>query len=218
MQAESVLAALAPWRPAITAAAVAGLVLAMFAEHLQLLAKYRGARAGRVAGGYNDAMKVMVANRLGAVTYLLLVGLAIDGGIGAGALTAALAAGVLVVAALAGAVAWRLRGGGGDVGARGRVVLAVSALATVLNVLGLTIPMILSAHIPEMRLTLANTGFAFNLIFTILNVFVVETHAARLIDRDAPELRAYTAAIFASRAAATAAAGLGLALLAGGAA
>jgi ABC-type uncharacterized transport system permease subunit len=79
--------------------ALIGLALAILADHLQLFAKYRGALQKRVAGGYNLAMKVMVANRLGAVLYFLFVAFSIENGIAVKKLALGYAS-VLIVLAL----------------------------------------------------------------------------------------------------------------------
>lgn len=197
-----------------------GLIFAMFTEQLQLIAKYHGAVKNAVAVGYNNAMKIMVANRLGGVSYFLFMALAIDLGTQPGTVSFFCGVSAIVLAVLSGSVFIRLadnkttvRSDWGLIGRKGCHVVALSFVATVFNVLGLTIPMILSAWVPEFRLTLANTGFFFNIIFTIVNVFIVENHIAKLIDIEAQYLKEFTRLIFASRFAAALLTGLGLLLL-----
>lgn len=91
---------LAPYSHAMLAIACFGLLVAMVFEQAQIVAKYRGARRGVVATGYNNAMKLLVANRFGAVTYLFFVALAIDLGIAPGTLAAGLAATLLLAGTL----------------------------------------------------------------------------------------------------------------------
>jgi len=169
--------------------AVVGLATCVIVEQAQLLVKYRGVRQARVAGGYNDAMKIMVLNRLGTVLYFLFIALAIDLGADAATLARYFLISFALIAASNVAVVvmfWRkfkLKLGtllASDV-RRGPVVAAF--FATVFGLFGLTIPMLLSAQNPALRLTMANTGFVFNSVFTIITVFFVENYLARLIDR-----------------------------------
>lgn len=194
-----------------------GLIFAMFTEQLQLIAKYQGALRNTVAGGYNNAMKIMVMNRLGGVLYFLFMAFAID--LGTQAETVALYTGLsaIALAMLSGIVFIRLIDDRLALLAdlriiehAGRRVVYLSFFANIFNILGLTVPMILSAWVPEFRLTLANTGFFFNIIFTVINIFIIENHIAKLIDVKASTLKEFTRLIFLSRFAAALTTGLAI--------
>lgn len=202
-------------------AAMLGLAVAMLTEQLQLFAKYKGARRGSVAAGYNNAMKILVLNRLGGVCYFMFVAMAVDFGILPARLAGALGLALTGVAACSFFIAHWLRNQEPQplhqslpqiflhLNARSKVVVSLSLVATMLNIMGLTLPMILSAHIPEYRLTLANTGFLFNALFTIINVFLIESHIARMIDSQAKGLLEFTRIVFLVR-------GIGCLLMGGG--
>lgn len=212
------LEALAPFSGVLLLIACLGLLLAVFFEQAQILAKYRGARRGVVATGYNNAMKLLVANRFGAVLYLFFVALAIDLGLDSGRLAAALALTVLLagcsnLALLAGlrreergprpkgggqGLAALLRAGGG----RQRAALVGAFVATWFSFIGLSVPLIWSAGNPQLRLTLANSGFVFNSLFTLINVFLVESELARQIDRRSADIRPLVEALYLMRFAA----------------
>lgn len=193
---------LSEWSQVPLLIACAGLVAATFFEQSQLIAKSVGAQRGIVATGYNNAMKLMVANRLGAVAYFFMISLSIDFETPPETIQRSLAVTVMLVG-LSSAVLmlfYRSRvgefedGKGSWLWTRGnlqrsqKIALWGALGATIFNLAGLTIPMIWSATYPELRLTLANTGFLFNSIFTFLNVFIVESEVARQIDRDADNM------------------------------
>lgn len=186
-----------------------GLTFAMFTEQLQLIAKYHGAVKNAVAVGYNNAMKIMVANRLAGVSYFIFMAFAVDLGTQASLIALFAGTSTVILAILSGSVFIRLIDGKTTlisdwkiVGRKGGRVVVLSFVATVFNILGLAVPMILSALIPEFRLTLANTGFLFNIVFTVVNVFIIENHIAHLIDIEATHLKEFTRLIFLSRFAA----------------
>ena len=188
--------------------ALIGLALAILADHLQIIAKYMGSQTQRIAGGYNLAMKVMVVNRLGAVLYFLLIAFNIDNGLPADTLVIGLA---LTVASIAlptiGILIWlqrRLRAQGSnfrvlDISQWPRAIVIATLFATALNLFGLTVPWIASASYPDLRLTLANTSFLFNTLFTVINVFYIEHKLARLVDEGGEDLHGFVAAVIAAR-------------------
>ena len=193
--------------------ACGGLLAACLFEQTQLLAKYWGARAGAVATGYNNAMKLMVANRVGAVTYLFFVALAIDIGTEPDTIRISLAS-TIVLVGLTNLVLLVVhkRALQPDQSSSARRLFSVAAFkrgqyvalfgaaaSSLFNFSGLTIPMIWSASYPELRLTLANTGFIFNSIFTFINVFLVENEIAKLIDRDDAAIRPMVSYILLAR-------------------
>ena len=190
--------------------AMVGLLIATFTEQLQLYAKYRGAELSTVAAGYNNAMKIMVFNRLGAVFYFLLVAMAIDFGTGPTKLTYFMGA-VMLVLAVCSFTMLLILGNEEEVpGAslfsslcglklKGQLVVVMSLVATIFNLMGLTIPMILGAYFPEYRLTLVNTGFLFNAVFTLVSVFIIENYIAYMIDKKSEGLLVFARLIFLAR-------------------
>lgn len=199
--------------------ALGGLGLAILADHLQLLAKYRGALSQRVAHGYNIAMKVMVFNRLGAVIYFMLIAFNIDNGL----LPETLATGYAIAVTLCTLptillliqLQRQLVKSGIDL----RVLnaehwswpIAIAAfVATVFNLLGLTLPWLAGATYPEFRLTLVNTSFMFNTLFTIVNVFYIENRLARLIDTGQSEIHGFVAGVMMARLLAFMTVGVGI--------
>lgn len=187
---------------------LSGLSLTIFADHLQLLAKYFGAIRQHVAGGYNLAMKVMVLNRIGAVLYFLLLSFNIEQGLSPQKLILGIiGVSIFVAIPTIGLMIWLQRAMSAvRPGAR---VLGVSAwhkkvfyatlLATTFNLLGLTAPWVASATFPELRLTLANTSFLFNTIFTVINVFYIEHKLAHLIDRNIDQIHGLVSGIIFAR-------------------
>lgn len=200
----------------VFALSIVGLAFAVLADHFQTLAKYKGVLNKRVAGGYNSAMKVMVINRLGAVLYFLLLAFSIDNGLSAEKLNIALA---VTVASLAVPTLFLMLWLQKRLGQRvwdtsiwpKRIVIA-AFFATTLNLLGLTVPWVLAAHHPELRLTLANTSFLFNTLFTVVNVFYIEHHFARIVDSEKRQLHAFVSGVMAARLFAFLVVGLGLGL------
>lgn len=188
--------------------ALAGLVMAILADHLQVIAKYRVLQTKRIAGGYNLAMKVMVLNRIGAALYFLLIAFSIDNGLTAYALTIGLS---LAVASLVlptiGIIIWLKRRlyaqQAGfrvlDTSAWPRTVVFATFVATALNLLGLTLPWIASATFPELRLTLANTSFVFNTLFTIINVFYIEHKLAQIVDEGSAHIHGFVIGVIFAR-------------------
>ena len=188
--------------------ALAGLVFAIFADHLQIIAKYMGSQTKRIAGGYNLAMKVMVANRLGAVLYFLLIGFSIDNGLASSTLAIGLS---LAIASLVlptiGILIWLQRRLNAertgfrvfDLSAWPRTIVFATFMATVLNLLGLTVPWIASATFPELRLTLANTSFLFNTLFTVINVFYIEHKLAQIVDEATEEIHGFVVGVIFAR-------------------
>lgn len=187
------VADLKQFAPLVLLLAGVGFVMASAFEQMQMFAKYSGAKSGSVAGGYNNAMKLMVGNRLGAVLYFFFIAVAIDLQTSVPTLRWTLSCFVLTVSIISALLFWRFKHLERDI--QNETASAAQAeklqsktpflgalLATALNMVGLTLPMIWSAATPELRLTLANSGFIFNSVCTFINVFIVETHIAALID------------------------------------
>lgn len=203
--------------------ALFGLALAVFSDHLQIIAKYQGAINLRVAAGYNLAMKVMVVNRIGAVLYFLLLSFSIDNGLGASKLSMGLGLVILsVTAPTVGLMIWlQKRIDSVDAGVRvldvahwPKPIVVAAFLATIFNILGLTLPWVAAATFPEQRLTLANTSFLFNTVFTVINVFFIEHRFARLIDAEAVKIHGFVAGVIMARLLAFFIVGIGLVLFA----
>lgn len=188
------------YRVVILILAGVGFILASLFEQLQMFAKYFGARKGLIAFGYNNAMKLMVGNRLGAVLYFFFIAISVDIGTGASILKVILAAYISIVAIVSAFLYFwlrrhntvervdRSRRSNGTLEKAYYLAQAGTYIATVLNLIGLTLPIIWSANFPQFRLTLANSGFIFNSLFTAINVFVVESYIASLIDRKSIEI------------------------------
>lgn len=202
--------------PAFLTVSAIGLVISLCTEQSQIVAKTRSVFVGKIATGYMSAMRIMILNRFGAIFYVFFIGLSIDLGIDNKTLlyvpiiasAAVLGYNLLLVANRAKV----LRFGESDqdpplpkiillVG--GRYAIA-SYIATVFNILGLTLPFLLSNTFPEYRLSMANTGFLLNAFFTMINVLVIETRYAAIVDegsyRDAYQ---FSVAVFVMRALAT---------------
>ena len=71
-------------------------------------------------------------------------------------------------------------------------------LASSLNLLGITIPLLLGSIYTDYRLTLANSGFLFNTIYTIVNVFI-ESLIAKKIDEKNKDLNIFVFGIYIFR-------------------
>lgn len=165
-----------------------GLAISIIIDQAQLIAKFSGALKKRVAGGYNTAMKIMVLNRFGAALYFMFIALSIDLGMQASVIGIFFFAAICVVAVFDIVTAVRLA-------VKYRLMLIdlvdaqlslspvfMSMIASMFGILGLTLPMLLSSANPELRLTMANTGFLLNSVFTIITVFFVESYLAKIID------------------------------------
>lgn len=208
---------------AIFVLALCGLGVAIIADHLQLLAKYNGALNQRVAHGYNIAMKVMVANRLGAVVYFLLIAFNVDNGLSPDTLAAGYAIAVVSFALPTIALLLLLQRQFARSGSALRVldtrhwpwaIVIASFVATAFNLLGLTLPWLAGATYPEWRLTLVNSSFLFNTLFTVVNVFYVEHRLAGLIDSGQAEIHGFVAGVTMARLLAFIVVGVGIGILA----
>lgn len=213
-------------QPLFVLAAATGLFLALGTEQSQIVAKTRGAFAGKIATGYMNSMRIMVCNRLGAILYVMFVSLCIDTGISnRGLLVPALVGtfgvlgyNVFLTAKRSSVLAFPE--GQGTVPLRAiwlqsdRRYSVAAFAATLCNILGLTLPFLLANSFPDYRLTLANTGFLLNAVFTLLNVILLEGRYAALIDGGSHcDAYLFVVRIFLSRVLATATALVGFAAL-----
>ena len=197
--------------------ALSGLFIAIFTDHLQSIAKYKGAKRNSIASGYNRAMKIMVFNRVGAVLYFLFLSFSIDNGVGTDQLKFGLGA-ISIICAVPVLLTFlqldrsSFFDGAGDKKKNKYPIRIMFAtfIATSFNNLGLTIPWITASIFPDFRLTLVNTSFLFNTIFTIINVFYIEQKLATIIDTNHSSLEDFTSGLIFARAAALAFTGCGL--------
>lgn len=185
-----------------------GFAFAVFADHMQTVARYRGILLEQIAQGYNLAMKVMVLNRLGAVFFFLLIAFSVDSGVQPELLSRAFSFVILLLVLPTGILMCWLQTRMQTAGYRYQVfdyegwdkgILVASFLATIFNLLGLTLPWVAGAKYPEYRLTLANSSFLFNTIFTIVNVFYIEHRFARLADNGSNEVHGFVSGIIIAR-------------------
>ncbi len=189
--------------------ALFGLGLAVLADHMQLVAKYHGAMERRVAAGYNLAMKVMVANRAGAVMYFLLIGFNIDNGLAPETIKLGFGVTMIALVPLAIYLLWRQQQQLNELASEVTsvldtsywpwVVVIATFITTALNLLGLTLPLLAGAIYPEWRLTLANTSFLFNTICTVINVFYIEHKFASLVDKGSLEIHGFVSGVMTAR-------------------
>lgn len=185
-----------------------GLTLAILADHLQIIAKYLGWQNNRIAGGYNLAMKVMVVNRLGAVLYFLLIAFCVDNGLEFRDLAIGLALAILcIVPPTVVLLIWLQHRSKSpeidqqiiDTRTWPQAIVLATFLATVFNLMGLTVPWIASAAYPELRLTLANTSFLFNTLFTVINVFYIEHKLSIIIDQGSERIHGFVSGVTFAR-------------------
>ena len=177
--------------------AVLGMWISITTEVGQIIQKMKGGISKQVATGYSSAMKLMVVNRFGTISFLLATGLLIDQGATPNevikiALIAVL--GVVFITSGLNYYVYRLSLNSVFMeldsqieSSRGsKLVFATAYFATILNISGLVVPLAFASQYPEYRLTLANTGFLFNTAFTLINVFVIEAVLAGKIDNEDP--------------------------------
>lgn len=184
--------------------ALFGLGLATFSDHLQTWAKYRGAINNKLASGYNLAMKVMVGNRIGAALYFLLIAYCIDNSLDIKTLTNGLSITTLIISipiilSIKIIIGMSNKQHGLQLKKLQIAIILAAFTATTFNILGLTLPWIAGANHPNLRLTLANTSFFFNTVFTIINVFYIEHKLATLIDNDANKIHSLVIGITVGR-------------------
>lgn len=204
---QALLDALAQSKLILLAFATIGLAICIVIEQSQLLLKYSGAVKQKVAGGYNAAMKIMVLNRFGAVLYFFIISIVIDLGVRAATIASAFVFAIVAIAIFDLAIVIssmrREQLSPGEVlgGGHAFLPIAMSSIAALFGILGLTLPMLLSSENPALRLTMANSGFLLNSIFTIITVFFVESYLAKIIDgsSDQRHIGSFVVAVFVMR-------------------
>ena len=168
-------------------AIVVGFFLANFADQMQLYIRIDGALKSKIAGGFQRAMEVMLINRFGAAMYFLSVSLYLESGGGYELFLQIISLSLLVLCFFNSLIFWRLRTistksmGKGVTQSYASTCLAAFG-ATVFGLMGLTIPYVAGILIPEYRLTLANSGFILNSVFTLLIVLIVDKKVSEYID------------------------------------
>lgn len=176
---------------AIALLIVAGLAACVFTDQMQLVAKAAGAINGRVASGYNSAMKIMVLNRVGAVLFFTSSSMFIETSAAPKAIAEIYIVGVMAsIFLIAMMLMFYVRKGVLQVNSLpSRNLWGWSALANAFSMLGLTVPYIFASSFLDFRLVLTNLSFLFNTIYTVVMVFVVENSLAKIIDENGDELR-----------------------------
>ena len=184
-----------------------GLFLAQSMEYLQIYFKQKGFYSSSIAKGYNDAMKVMVLNRLGAIIYFMSLSLAIE--IGAkpmSIISFIIFSLIFLILVNISLIVWQvfhfkisLKFFLIKINREFSIFLTSIFLASSLNLLGITIPLLLGSIYIDYRLTLANSGFLFNTIYTIVNVFFIESLIAKKIDENDHHLNLFVLGIYIFR-------------------
>lgn len=195
--------------------AAVGLAASLYTEQTQIIAKIRGALKNQIASGYNSAMKIMLVNRFGTILFTFFLALSIDVGISNLKIIIVAMCAVSVVLCYNVYLAVNsqkilfytppedqpltpLYKALGQV--RQRYVIGCY-LATLLNIMGLTLPLLLSNSFPEYRLSMANTGFLLNAFFTMINVLLLEARLAQVLDKqDKQGAYEFALSIFVTRA------------------
>lgn len=168
-------------------AIVFGFFFADAAGQAQIFVRVRGATVGRIAMGFQWSTEVLLLNRLGAAAYFLMLSFYIESGGTIERLLLLLSFSLVLIIIfnlwmmlkLAGALKisnWS------DTFHTEVAVLSAAFVATLFSVLGMTVPYFSGIFFPEYRLTLANSSFVLNTVFTLLIVFVVDKRVASYID------------------------------------
>lgn len=165
------------------------LLVAQFLEHCQIYVKSNSSFKGTIAKGYNDAMKIMVVNRLFIVSYYFIFGFLIDYGVDFSEFFYPLLLSLLLLAVsntyLSARYRRKIRSSSKSANLLPPILNKLSmtnAAATYFNLLGIVIPLLVASLLPEYRLTLSNSSFLFNTVFVLLNVFIIENRLADIYD------------------------------------
>jgi hypothetical protein len=161
-----------------------GFCVATVTDQWQLITKVVGGLESKVAAGYNNAMKLMIINRFGAILFFSSSAFYIESaGTALGLVVIYMVALVVAVVVLVMGMFFYIKRGVLSSGFSDNWSLMVmSFLANIFNVLGLTLPLIAGIIFYEYRLLLSNGGFFFNTIYTFIMVFYIESFVAKLID------------------------------------
>jgi len=167
-----------------------GLISYIFGDYMQINMRYHGALKQKVASGYSSAMKVMVGMRVSSVFYMFLIAFSIERDLSATELTKYF---LWTCALCALPIAIIVRKTFFTKKAREKLselcdlrfelsTGLLSSTAIMFNLLGLTLPFIVAAKFPEYRLTLVQSSVLFNVVYTFITVFYIESKFAKLVD------------------------------------
>lgn len=182
-----------------------GFILANCADQYQVFARAVGAQKGAVATGFQRAMEGMLINRLGTTLYFLGVAFFIETSGKISRYVAIITISLLVIVAWNSWLLIALRQFR-DLQTRqvrrghwfNRITVA-AFIATLFSMGGLTIPYGVAMCVPSYRLTIANSGFMLNAVFTLLMTLVVDRSVAFLIDHNNQEVLIATYQIVAAK-------------------
>jgi hypothetical protein len=172
---------------------VLGLFLATLVDSAQLFVKTKGISTGKVAGAYNNAMKIMLLNRLGAILFVSGSSILIDNNISGFGLIQLYFAPIILILISYLIIMYKRR----------LFKIRINFLYVfmyILNLLSLMLPYYLAANSQSWTLTLSNSGFLLNTIVTFINLFVVEKKLASILDSKSQQLvRPFESEIMCSR-------------------
>lgn len=172
-----------------------GFFLANAADQYQIYARTIGAVNGTIARGYQSAMETMLINRVGAAIYFFSTSfyLESDGKVHPYLIT--ISFGLLFLFFFNLHTINSLKNlnkvnkhlnreeeSNNNIQQVPHFLKAAAFFATLFSILGLTLPYIAGMFFPEYRLTLANSGFIFNSIFTLVTTLIIDKNIAIMID------------------------------------
>lgn len=166
-----------------------GFFLLHAAENHQIYARIKGAIDGTVAHGYQKAMEGMLVNRVGAVIYHFLTSLYIESfGLLKHFLIAILFSGfgllifnLFILRKINNHISYTNLAATNK---NKKLLNFAACLAPLFVLFGLSIPYALGIMFFDFRLTLANLGFLFNTVFTLLTVLIIDKKVSKIIDND----------------------------------
>lgn len=172
---------------------VIGLSLATLVDCAQLFVKTNSISTSLIASSYNNAMKIMLLNRLGAILFVTSASILIDNDISGLGLIQLYFTPIILILISYLVIIYKRR----------LFVIRINFLYTlmyVLNLLSLMLPYYLAANSQSWALTLSNSGFLLNTIVTFINLFVVEKKLASILDSQSRQLvRPFESEIMCSR-------------------
>ncbi|MEL7310267.1 MAG: hypothetical protein AAFN07_02040 [Pseudomonadota bacterium] len=210
----------------LLAAAVAGLglLITLGFEIVQIFPKVAGAVLGKNSLGANSALRLLIFNRVGAAMFFPSFGYLVDRGIEFATLALISAFAIMCFSLFSlslnlyfetylrffSKLFFRRESGESlhisslvkDPSAPMRDRTSAfwfSALAGFFGCVGLTLPMLLGSLFPDYRLTLANTGFVFNSVFSVLTIFVIDRRLSEYCDSRSERLIEFSRATIRGR-------------------
>lgn len=179
--------------------------LTIISEYHQIHSKVKGGKESTIAKGYNNAMKVLLLNRVGASSYYIVVAFFIDYSFNNTSLLFSqkllLVSFILTMIFVLGYLILSIK----KISSNNLNVFGLKAsyFGYTFGHLGLSIPMFLALSFPEYRVTLAYSGFIFNMIFTLTNTLFIEKFLADIIDNHIHLIDNYLKSIYIGRILAT---------------